>query len=255
MSRARIGALGLLLLTLLALDAQAQAITGTLRVNQILREEPDGRLTTTMLEKGEAITAEPIPDAEGWYAIYTHEGSTSTLRGYLLNPMIQRTGTPTTTASLGREGRDAPARPARVRYIQRAANVRAEPSTSSVVLAHLAAGDEVGVYRYEDGWALVDLAEVTSLTETGRQLTARLGFVSGELVGRAPPADSTANAPLDSAPADSTDTVYLTRTGSKYHRATCRHLRRSKIPTDLEAALATGYEPCRVCRPPTKAKE
>ena len=43
--------------------------------------------------------------------------------------------------------------------------------------------------------------------------------------------------------------VYITRTGSKYHRGTCRHLSESKIPMDLEEARRV-LEPCKVCQPP-----
>ncbi len=46
-----------------------------------------------------------------------------------------------------------------------------------------------------------------------------------------------------------TTTVYITRTGSKYHRAGCRYLRQSKIPISLKHAKQ-HYEPCSVCRPP-----
>jgi micrococcal nuclease len=45
-------------------------------------------------------------------------------------------------------------------------------------------------------------------------------------------------------------TVYVTRTGAKYHRAGCRYLARSMIPIALsEAALSYGR--CSVCQPPT----
>ena len=43
-------------------------------------------------------------------------------------------------------------------------------------------------------------------------------------------------------------TVYITRTGAKYHRGSCRYLRYSKIPISLERAKR-GYSPCSVCRP------
>ena len=43
--------------------------------------------------------------------------------------------------------------------------------------------------------------------------------------------------------------VYITRTGSKYHRADCRYLRESSIVTTLKKARA-GYGPCKVCKPP-----
>jgi hypothetical protein len=45
-------------------------------------------------------------------------------------------------------------------------------------------------------------------------------------------------------------TVYITKTGKKYHTATCRYLAKSKIPMSLKDAKAKGYTPCSVCRPP-----
>lgn len=45
-----------------------------------------------------------------------------------------------------------------------------------------------------------------------------------------------------------TQTVYITRTGSKYHRSSCRYLKYSKIPISLEKAKQ-NYGPCSVCRP------
>lgn len=42
-------------------------------------------------------------------------------------------------------------------------------------------------------------------------------------------------------------TVYVTETGNKYHGAGCRYLKSSKIAIDLEAAIAQGYEACKVC--------
>jgi len=45
------------------------------------------------------------------------------------------------------------------------------------------------------------------------------------------------------------DTVYVTRTGAKYHRAGCRYLSKSMIPIPLKEA-AQRYAPCSVCRPP-----
>jgi hypothetical protein len=44
--------------------------------------------------------------------------------------------------------------------------------------------------------------------------------------------------------------VYVTKTGKKYHTATCRFLAKSKIPMALKDAKAKGYTPCSVCRPP-----
>lgn len=44
-------------------------------------------------------------------------------------------------------------------------------------------------------------------------------------------------------------TVYITRTGAKYHRGDCQYLRQSKFAIKKSEAIAQGYEPCKVCRP------
>jgi hypothetical protein len=48
----------------------------------------------------------------------------------------------------------------------------------------------------------------------------------------------------------SSTTVYITKTGEKYHRAGCRYLSSSKIAISLADAKARGYTPCSVCDPP-----
>jgi len=47
-------------------------------------------------------------------------------------------------------------------------------------------------------------------------------------------------------------TVYITKTGAKYHSEGCRYLSKSKISIDLADAIAKGYGACSVCKPPTK---
>lgn len=44
-------------------------------------------------------------------------------------------------------------------------------------------------------------------------------------------------------------TVYVTDTGSKYHRDGCRYLSRSRHAISLSDALSRGYDACSVCRP------
>ncbi len=45
------------------------------------------------------------------------------------------------------------------------------------------------------------------------------------------------------------DIVYITKTGTKYHRAGCRYLSKSRIPISRKDAIARGYKPCSVCKP------
>ena len=42
-------------------------------------------------------------------------------------------------------------------------------------------------------------------------------------------------------------TVYVTRTGKKYHSAGCRYLRKSQRPIEINKAISLRYTPCSVC--------
>ena len=51
-------------------------------------------------------------------------------------------------------------------------------------------------------------------------------------------------------PDEGASAVLVTRTGSKYHRAGCRYLSKSKTPIALEKAKSR-YSPCGTCKPPS----
>ena len=51
---------------------------------------------------------------------------------------------------------------------------------------------------------------------------------------------------------EKTSTVYVTKTGKKYHRDGCGHLANSRIPMSLADAAKT-YGPCSDCKPPIAA--
>jgi hypothetical protein len=44
--------------------------------------------------------------------------------------------------------------------------------------------------------------------------------------------------------------VYITDTGTKYHRDGCQYLSQSKIQSTLGDACQKGFGPCSVCKPP-----
>lgn len=43
--------------------------------------------------------------------------------------------------------------------------------------------------------------------------------------------------------------VFITRTGIRYHKGSCRYLRKSSIPIEIGEAEGQGYTPCKVCKP------
>ena len=47
--------------------------------------------------------------------------------------------------------------------------------------------------------------------------------------------------------------VYITKTGTKYHNAGCKHLRNSKIAIELSEAIKKGYTACEDCNAPKSA--
>lgn len=44
-------------------------------------------------------------------------------------------------------------------------------------------------------------------------------------------------------------TVYITRTGTKYHASGCQYLRRSQIAIGKDKAIAKGFTACSKCNP------
>ena len=44
-------------------------------------------------------------------------------------------------------------------------------------------------------------------------------------------------------------TVYTTKTGEKYHKSSCHHLKYSKKEIKIDKAKALGYKACKVCKP------
>lgn len=56
--------------------------------------------------------------------------------------------------------------------------------------------------------------------------------------------------PTVKAPEPKTATVYITKTGEKYHLDGCQYLKKSQIRIDLSDAKAQGYTPCSRCDPP-----
>ena len=49
-------------------------------------------------------------------------------------------------------------------------------------------------------------------------------------------------------------TVYITKTGKKYHSEGCRSLSKSSIPININDAKKKGYTPCSLCSPDKAAQ-
>ena len=77
---------------------------------------------------------------------------------------------------------------------------------------------------------------------------ASSGSSSGSSSGGSSSGGSSASVPAAySSSDDQSETVYVTDTGSKYHSAGCRYLKKSQIPMSLSEAKRQGYTACSVC--------
>ena len=78
------------------------------------------------------------------------------------------------------------------------------------------------------------------------------GYLDGLVVGASytPYRNSTSSSSYTTQTTQSV-TVYVTDTGSKYHRSGCRYLYDSSTPISLSKAKAAGYTPCSRCNPPS----
>ncbi len=56
--------------------------------------------------------------------------------------------------------------------------------------------------------------------------------------------------PLTTLAASGNTTVYVTKTGGKYHSNGCQYLRKSQIAVSLQDAVNSGYDACSRCNPP-----
>lgn len=54
---------------------------------------------------------------------------------------------------------------------------------------------------------------------------------------------------VEQLPPSESYTVYITKTGDKYHTSTCSYLKNSKISISKDSAIAQGYTACSRCKP------
>jgi competence protein ComEC len=89
--------------------------------------------------------------------------------------------------------------------------------------------------------------ECGTIIATSDGKTIRIEKKASPAKENAPPAN--AESSQQSVPS-ADHTVYIGKTGEKYHTAGCSYLMKSKIPIGLSKAKKGGYTPCSRCNPP-----
>ncbi|MBQ7491647.1 MAG: hypothetical protein IJT76_03490 [Clostridia bacterium] len=102
---------------------------------------------------------------------------------------------------------------------------------------------------YGDGYAKQESDAAAAASAYVSNVRERTGASSGkvqQLVPTAPAGDGDAGRSLPG----TGGTVYVTKSGKKYHADGCAYLSSSKIAIALDDAKAKGYTPCSKCNPP-----
>lgn len=107
------------------------------------------------------------------------------------------------------------------------------------------AGNDAGYNSgYDDGKDSGYTSGYDAGTRDGYTSGKDVGYSAGYSAGRA----SVSGLQTSSDPADASDIVYVTSSGTKYHRSGCSYLQSSR-PLSRADAIAAGYGPCSRCKP------
>lgn len=84
--------------------------------------------------------------------------------------------------------------------------------------------------------------DISKLNEENRRLEEEKKALEEQLVPKA-------TATKTSSSTNTSYTVYVTNTGSKYHKSWCSYLKQSKHAIDKNKAISRGYTACSICNP------
>lgn len=111
--------------------------------------------------------------------------------------------------------------------------------------------------KYKVSTYRTDLNGTVVATSDGKNVTIKQSNVVSQAVINKAPSSTTSTTPTTSSSNktstntsttnNKSQTVYITKTGKKYHHEGCSSLSKSKIAISLSDAEAQGYEPCSKC--------
>lgn len=95
-------------------------------------------------------------------------------------------------------------------------------------------------------------SQIGSLAAEKAEVEAQNGVLQQQLSSKSSTTSSTSKSSTSSSTSPGTSTsytVYITNTGSKYHRSGCSYLRSSSHAIDKNSAVSQGYTACSRCSP------
>jgi competence protein ComEC len=92
-------------------------------------------------------------------------------------------------------------------------------------------------------------AKATDLSDVYTSTSSNDTTANTTTSGKVSTTDKATASSKDIATSSESNQVYITGSGTKYHKAGCRYLDSSKTKTTVKKAKKAGYEPCKVCNP------
>lgn len=102
----------------------------------------------------------------------------------------------------------------------------------------------IKIYRTDEAGTIVVTSDGKSISFNKQPSSVNINSTTSKKTDTRVAGDNNTNTASDDI------TVYITKTGTKYHRENCSSLRSSCIPISLSEAKQRGYEPCKICKPP-----
>ncbi len=107
----------------------------------------------------------------------------------------------------------------------------------------------VVIYRDPKGPVCWDMSSQTMYAEYARELHDSKNLSADAASSKEAHFSPSASGKSASLPYSADTTVYVAKTGRKFHQKDCRYVRSGARPISREEALKLGYTPCSVCRP------
>lgn len=285
-------ALSLALSPLLAAPSAAQTAQEGYLLAGKLHAEPDSFSDEVgPVSREVRVRVVPVEDAEGWHAVY--RAGESQPAGYAFRPFVSRLGSSELAALQSDDAPLAQAESEEddgklpgvvfagglteadgvLVQVEQWANVRTGPGIGHEAFGVIRPETPFRVLEIDRGWGKIQLEgehaygyvsgsllhrveePVAEASEPEEEPGSRTTFtIGGASAGGAATLGEAAEAEEAPGLEETTGIVYVTRTGHKYHRADCKHLRSVKFAMPLAEAML-DFAPCRTCTPPTSLPE
>lgn len=268
-------------------NARTDQRVGYLLADKVYRQPDAFADEVSSITRNDRVRVSPLAGQEGWYEVFL-EGQTERAgfafrpyvsrfgpQGLASEPVAGTEGVAAGQPLFEVVFAPVPIDIGATRVVRTWANVRSGPGMNNEAFGVIRPGTPFQVLAVEQGWGRIKLEgepgvgyvsasllhtptrpemAAAEAEDDERQAVVGSGVAGGGVAEDAEPsgpeisqAEMIRNALVGSG-VDAEATVYVTRTGQKFHREGCRHLRSRTFAIPLAEAML-DYSPCRTCKP------